>query len=204
MPVVYTDRYMNDTPENPDEQSVISPKAPRTRLYIGIGIVLAGLLVGLFIYNNQSKRIDIVYQPASACTLLTKAIAQEFLGKEVLGGSGDQEIGDTGTATSDCSYTDNNEDKNAMKAIVIKVRSGYDDTGVAQNKSDFAAHKAANDVQGVASVGQQAFYNNTNRQLNVLTKTSWIIVSYTAGGTPTDDSLDKTTAIAKSMLASDK
>lgn len=201
---MYTDKYMNDTPETPDEQSVISPKAPRTRLYIGIGIVLVGLLVGLFIYNNQSKRIDIVYQPVSACTLLTKAIAQEFLGKEVLGGSGDQEIGDAGTATSDCSYTDSNEDENAMRVIAVKIRSGYNDTGVAQNKQDFAAHKQANNVQEVEGIGKQAFFNRTNSQLHVLTDKSWMIISYIEGKSPPANVLDKTTAIAKRMLAGSK
>lgn len=195
---------MNSTPETPDEQPVISRNQSRTRLYIGIGIILAGLLVGLFMYNNQSQRIDIVYQPTSACTLLTKSIAQEFLGKEVLGGNGDQEIGDTGTATSDCSYTDSNEDENAMRVIAVKVRSGYDDTGVAQNKRDFAAHKQANSVQVVEGVGKQAFFNRTNSQLHVLTDKTWMIVSYVEGKAPSLDALDKTTAIAKRMLASDK
>ena len=195
---------MNSTPETPDEQPVISRNQSRTRLYIGIGIILAGLLVGLFMYNNQSQRIDIVYQPTSACTLLTKSIAQEFLGKEVLGGNGNQEIGDTGTATSDCSYTDSNEDENAMRVIAVKVRSGYDDTGVAQNKRDFAAHKAANDTEAVENVGTQAFFNRTNSQLHVLTDKTWMIVSYVEGKTPSLDALDKTTAIAKRMLASHK
>lgn len=195
---------MNSTPETPDEQPVISRNQSRTRLYIGIGIILAGLLVGLFMYNNQSQRIDIVYQPTSACTLLTKSIAQEFLGKEVLGGNGDQEIGDTGTATSDCSYTDSNEDENAMRVIAVKVRSGYDDIGVAQNKRDFAAHKQANNVQDVEGVGKQAFFNRTNSQLHVLTDKTWMIVSYVEGKTPSLDALDKTTAIAKRMLASHK
>lgn len=201
---MYTGNYMNSTPETPDEQPVISRNQSRTRLYIGIGIILAGLLVGLFMYNNQSQRIDIVYQPTSACTLLTKSIAQEFLGKEVLGGNGDQEIGDTGTATSDCSYTDSNEDENAMRVIAVKVRSGYDDTGVAQNKRDFAAHKQANNVQDVEGVGKQAFFNRTNSQLHVLTDKTWMIVSYVEGKTPSLDALDKTTAIAKRMLASHK
>lgn len=201
---MYTGNYMNSTPETPDEQPVISRNQSRTRLYIGIGIILAGLLVGLFMYNNQSQRIDIVYQPTSACTLLTKSIAQEFLGKEVLGGNGDQEIGDTGTATSDCSYTDSNEDENAMRVIAVKVRSGYDDTGVAQNKRDFAAHKAANDTEAVENVGTQAFFNRTNSQLHVLTDKTWMIVSYVEGKTPSLDALGKTTAIAKRMLASHK
>ena len=195
---------MNNTSETSDEQPVISRNQSRMRLYIGIGIILAGLLVGLFMYNNQSKRIDIVYQPTSACTLLTKSIAQEFLGKEVLGGNGDQEIGDTGTATSDCSYTDSNEDENAMRVIAVKVRSGYDDTGVVQNRQDFAAHKQANTVQDVEGVGKQAFFNRTNSQLHVLTDTSWMIISYVEGKAPSIDALDKTTAIAKRMLASDK
>ena len=195
---------MNSTPETPDEQPVISRNQSRTRLYIGIGIILAGLLVGLFMYNNQSQRIDIVYQPTSACTLLTKSIAQEFLGKEVLGGNGDQEIGDTGTATSDCSYTDSNEDENAMRVIAVKVRSGYDDIGLAQNKRDFAAHKQANNVQDVEGVGKQAFFNRTNSQLHVLTDKTWMIVSYVEGKTPSLDALGKTTAIAKRMLASHK
>ena len=201
---MYTGNYMNSIPETPDEQPVISRNQSRTRLYIGIGIILAGLLVGLFMYNNQSQRIDIVYQPTSACTLLTKSIAQEFLGKEVLGGNGDQEIGDTGTATSDCSYTDSNEDENAMRVIAVKVRSGYDDTGVAQNKRDFAAHKAANDTEAVENVGTQAFFNRTNSQLHLLTDKTWMIVSYVEGKTPSLDALGKTTAIAKRMLASHK
>ncbi len=201
---MYTGNYMNSTPETPDEQPVISRNQSRTRLYIGIGIILTGLLVGLFMYNNQSQRIDIVYQPTSACTLLTKSIAQEFLGKEVLGGNGDQEIGDTGTATSDCSYTDSNEDENAMRVIAVKVRSGYDDIGLAQNKRDFAAHKAANDTEAVENVGTQAFFNRTNSQLHVLTDKTWMIVSYVEGKTPSLDALGKTTAIAKRMLASHK
>ena len=85
-----------------------------------VGIAIVVLIVALFTYNHQSKRIDIVYQPTSACLLLTKQIAQEFLGDKVLGGTGDQEIGDTGMATSDCSYTDTNEDENAMRVIAVR------------------------------------------------------------------------------------
>ncbi len=200
--MVYT-KHMNTTPETSTEEvSAPSPMAPRAKLYIGLAIVIVGLLVGLFAYNNQSQRINIVYQPVVACNLLTKSIAQEFLGKEVLGGNGDQEIGDSGTATSDCSYTDSNSDKNAMQAIIMRVRSGYDDTGAAQNKQDFAAHKQANNVQEVEGVGKQAFFNRTNSQLHILTDTSWIIISYTAGGAPTADAQDKTTAIAKRIFAS--
>ena len=169
-----------------------------------VGIAIVVLIVALFTYNHQSKRIDIVYQPTSACVLLTKQIAQEFLGDKVLGGTGDQEIGDTGMATSDCSYTDTNEDENAMRVIAVKVRSGYDDTGVAQNKRDFAAHKAANDTEAVENVGTQAFFNRTNSQLHVLTDKTWMIVSYVEGKTPSLDALGKTTAIAKRMLASHK
>ena len=75
---------------------------------------------------------------------------------------------------------------------------------MAQNKRDFAAHKAANDTEAVENVGTQAFFNRTNSQLHVLTDKTWMIVSYVEGKTPSLDALGKTTAIAKRMLASHK
>ena len=175
-------------------------KQKRT-LYIGIITAVALLILGGALFSYNQKRITVVYEPARACALLTSQVAQAFLGQNVLGGTGDQALGDTGTATSDCSYTDTSPDPAAMRVIAVKLRSGYNDEGVAQNKRDFAAHKAANDTEVVSDIGKQAFFNRTSKQLHVLTDKSWLILSYVVGQTPSDDAEAKTTAIATRMLA---
>lgn len=160
-------------------------------------LVSAGILIALFIFNNPSK---IVYQPVNACTLLTPAKAQDLLGDKVISidTKGAAISGDI--AVSKCSYTDSNPVAEQMIVAAIAVRSGVNDKGTAQNKTDFATAAAQPYNQPVQHIGDAAFFNPRLGQLNVLRGRSWILLSYGLGSAPQANTIDKTIELAHEVL----
>jgi hypothetical protein len=154
-------------------------------------------LIALFIYNNPQI---VVYQPTNACNLLTPAKAQSLLGDKVISLSTDAPVVSGNTAISKCSYTDNNPDKNLMMVAAVAVRSGINDKGIQQNKTEFATSRSSKDVEAVKDLGDSAYFNQTLGQLNIIDGRRWIILSNGLGSTPDTNTLDKTVELAKKIL----
>jgi hypothetical protein len=163
---------------------------------LGVAAVIV-LLAGLFVLNNPIK---VIYQPAKACDMLTPAKAQNLLGNKVISVDTNAPVVDGNVATSKCSYTDSNPDQNQMVVAAIAVRSGVNDKGVAQNKSDFAAKKPTTGAQPVNNLGDSAYFDQTLGQLNVLSGRNWIIFSYGVGASPAANTLDKALQLAHEVL----
>lgn len=142
----------------------------------------------------------IVYQPVKSCDLLTPAEAQTLLGEKFIGvDSKDPEItGDT--ATSKCSYTDDNPDKTQMIVVAVAVRSAINDEGIAKNQDDFAAAQANNDTDTITGIGEKAFFNKTSGQLHFLDEKSWMIVNFGLGENPAANTPEKAVELAKLVL----
>lgn len=163
------------------------------------GAWLAGIaiLIALFVYNNPSV---VVYQPSDACKMFTPSEAQDLLGDKVINVNTNKITVSGNIAVSKCSYTDSNPDQTKMIVAAIAVRSGVNDKGVAQNKTEFAASQANNTAQIVKDLGDKAWFNQVSGQLNVLSGKRWIIISYGAGASPADNTVDKAVELAHKIL----
>lgn len=163
-------------------------------------VALAILLLALFIYNvNVSNAV--VYQPTKACERFTPTEAQDLLGDNVISVDTKKPVVSGNIATSKCSYTDRNPNQNSMKVAAVAIRSGVNDDGSAQNKREFAAHKNANPgVQSITGVGDAAFFNPVNGQMNILQGRDWLIISYGAGVSPEANTVEDVTHVAQLVL----
>lgn len=177
--------------------------AERSDLFVGIGVV-AGLvlIVGIIALVVQLSGPRIVYQPAKACELLTPARAQDLLGDKVFSvDSNNPTIADN-VATSKCAYTDQNADPTQMRIAAVAVRSGINDEGDAKNKAEFAQAKRAVGTEGnVEKLGESAFFNASNGQLNILTGHMWLITNYGLASA-TANTLENATELAHKVLPS--
>ena len=149
------------------------------------------------IWDRQPK---IVYQPADACKLLTKDIAMDFLGNDVLGvdTSGAQINGSI--ADSKCSFSDSNPDKAAMKVAAMAIRTGINDDGVKKIRADFATKKTLKGNTSIKNIGKEAFFDPKVGQLNVLREHDWAILSYGIGTDPQSNKPDDVLKIARKVL----
>lgn len=174
---------------------------PGKELFIGIGVVAAALflitVITLIIQNSGTK---IVYPPVKACDLFTSNEAKELLGDKVIPGTKKDASLAGDTVTTQCSYTDANEDTDNLIVAAIAVRSGVNEKGVQRNKSEFALGRAAQGSEVVNDLGDSAYFNRERGQLNVLNGYDWIIVSYGVGTEPEANSLDKAIELANKVL----
>lgn len=162
-----------------------------------VGIIALVAAIAFAVYNGTPR---IVYQPAEACKLLDTKEAKELLGaKAIQSGMKDPKLsGDT--ATSSCGYTDGNPDMDMVIVAAITVRSGVNDKGVQQNKTEFSASKATKGNDPVKDLGDDAYFNSKLGQLNILDGRKWIILSYGTGSAPETNTVDKATELAKAVL----
>lgn len=178
--------------------------AERSDLFVGIGVV-AGLvaIVGIIALAVQLSGPRIVYQPAKACELLSPAKAQDLLGDQVYSVDTNNPTIADNVATSKCAYTDRNQNTDLMKIAAVAVRSGINDEGDTKNKAEFAqAKRTVAGVQDVKNIGDSAFFNPSNGQLNILTGHMWLIANYGLASSAEANTLEKATELAHKVLPS--
>lgn len=163
---------------------------------IALGVLVLLTIIMLFIYNLPKNN----YQAVKACDLFTPTEAESLLGKKVIGLNAQDPAITDDTAISKCSYTDSNADKDKMKIAAIAVRSGINDTGVAQNKADFTNNTPAENIEDVKNLGEKAYFDKAQGQLNILDGRKWIIISYGVGSTPQFNTLDDAVKLANKVL----
>lgn len=182
-----------------DSRSYIAKYKQEFAIGAIVFLIAIAILVALTIvaYNSTPK---IVYQPAKACDMLTMDEARTLLGdKTILSNSKNPSISGN-TAVSACGYTDGNPDTQNMMVAAIIVRSGVNDKGVEQNKSEFAAGKPTKNVETIDGIGDTAYFNRSLGQLNVLDGRKWIILSYGLGSEPKANSLDDVMKLATQVI----
>ncbi|MFA5172700.1 MAG: hypothetical protein WC426_14150 [Sulfuriferula sp.] len=165
---------------------------------IALATIVILTLVALFIYNDPSSKI--VYQPVKACDLLTPSKAQALLGEHMVGVDKNAPTITDNVATSKCSYGDGNIDANQVIVAAVAVRTGINDDGVKQNKNEFNAKKPGDHAVDVKDVGEKAYFNNENGQLNILDGRDWLILSYGIGNAPEANTVEKAVELAKVVL----
>lgn len=163
---------------------------------IALGALILFIIAMLFIYNLPKDN----YQAVKACDLFTSAEAENLLEDKTIGLTAQPPTITEDTAISKCSYTDSNADKDKMKIAAIAVRSGINDKGVAQNKADFANNTPTENIEDVNNLGEKAYFDKAQGQLNILDGRKWIIISYGAGSTPQFNTLDDAVKLANKVL----
>lgn len=173
----------------------------KNEMVIGIAVVTVVLLFAIaIVLLVQSSTPKVVYQPAKACDLLTLAEAKELLGASTLNSNATSPVISRNTATSKCGYTDGNPDKNNMVVAAIIVRSGINDDGVKQNKTEFTEGKPTINIETVSDLGDGAYFNNEHGQLNVLDDKNWIIISYGLGSDPIGNTVENAVQLARKVI----
>lgn len=178
-----------------------TPENNKKATYIGAAVFgIAALLIvaaAYFIYNSTPK---IVYQPANACDLLSIDEARELLGGNALKSSEKKPVQNENTATSTCGYANGDANTESMVVAAVMVRSGLNDKGVQQNKTEFAAGKPDKNVKDVKGLGDSAYFNEKLGQLNILDGRRWIILSDGVGSAPQANTLEDAVKLAKKVL----
>ena len=165
-----------------------------------IVLAIAVILVGLALYSYNTSQPKIVYEPAPACELLTLDEAKGFLGDATINGVNSDFVQTGNIVTSRCGYSDGKIDTANAVVIGIAVRSGINDEGIEQNKSQFNNGMPTSNVEIVKDLGDSAYYNQTLGQLNILKQSTWIILSYGPGVSPASNTLEDALKIADKVL----
>lgn len=192
---------MTENTEPKDTEIETQTTSYKKELIIGASVVVAILaiaaVVALFIYDSTPK-VD--YQPAVACEAFSGAEAQELLGSAAFNSNSNDPVLSGDTATSRCGYTDGNSDTQKMLVAAVIVRSGINDKGVAQNKTEFAKGTPTQTVEIVKDLGDSAYFNQINGQLNVLKGRDWFIVSNGLGAAPEANTVQDAVKLAEKVL----
>lgn len=178
-----------------------TPETRKKEVIIGAAIVVAVALlivaIASFIYNSTPK---IVYQPAKACELFTADEARDLLGSKAIKSGDKAPLQEQNTATSTCGYANGDSNTETMKVAAVMVRSGINDDGVRQNKTEFTAGKPQENVEDVKELGDSAYFNKELGQLNILVDKQWIIVSNGVGSAPQANTVEDAVTLAKKVL----
>lgn len=176
-------------------------KAYRKELFIG-GAVIVGILaiIGAIFLGIQNSGVKIVYKPTSACELLTIDEARELLGNATIQSNVSKPVVSGNTATSRCGYTDGNPKQEELIVAAIMVRSGINDKGVEQNHAEFKNGRPLKDTETVEGLGDAAYFNNNNGQLNILDGYNWIILSYGVGLATQTNTIEDVVRLGKKVV----
>jgi len=169
---------------------------------IAAAVLILALLTAVFLYNlPKPVVVNVKYKATNACTLFTPDKAESLLGDHVIShGDTKPVLSGKNIAISKCGYTDTNPDQNQMRVAAVAIRSAINDEGVQQNKTEFATAKSVPTVQAVDNLGDSAFFDPQLGQLDILDGRMWIIVSYGAGATPQDNTLDNALTLAHKIM----
>lgn len=180
---------------------ITEPTSYKKELIIGAAVVLAVLAIVaaivLFIYNSTPK---VVYQPAVACETVTSVEAKELLGDAAFNTNTNDPVLSGNTATSRCGYASGTANTETMLVAAVIVRSGINDTGVQQNKTEFANGTPTQAVEIINDLGDSAYFNQSNGQLNVLKGRNWFILSNGLGSAPEVNSKEDVVKLAQKVL----
>ena len=175
----------------------------RSSKELAIGVAIIGSALGIIIitavliFNSVPK---VVYQPANACDLFSAQDARDLLGEQTVKSNIGAPVQSNNVSLSRCGYTNGSGDEATLIVAAIIVRSGINDKGTQQNKSEFTAGKPSRGVEVVTGLGDGAYFNQQNGQLNVLNGRDWIILSYGIGSDPQANTIEDAVALARKVV----
>ena len=192
---------MTENTETPETSKEDQPTSYKKELIIGAVVVFAVIAIIaaiVFAIANSGPKVD--YPPTVACDTLTSLEAQELLGNSAFNSADDPAVISGDLATSRCGYTDGTNNTETMIVAAVILRAGINDKGVEQNKTEFAQGTPTQGVEIVNDLGDSAYYNQVNGQLNVLKDKNWFIFSYGVGSTPEANIVEDTVKLAEKVL----
>jgi len=192
---------MTENTETPETSKEDQPTSYKKELIIGAVVVFAVIAIIaaiVFAIANSGPKVD--YPPTVACDTLTSLEAQELLGNSAFNSADDPAVISGDLATSRCGYTDGTNNTETMIVAAVILRAGINDKGVEQNKTEFAQGTPTQGVEVVKDLGDSAYYNQVNGQLNVLKDKNWYIFSYGVGSTPEANIVEDTVKLAEKVL----
>jgi len=165
-----------------------------------IVLAIAIIMLGLALYSYNTSKPKIIYEPAPACGLLTLDEAKEFLGDATINGVNSDLVQTDNIVTSRCGYSDGKIDTTNAVVIGVAVRSGINDEGIEQNKTQFNNGMPTDNVEVIKDLGDSAYYNQKLGQLNILKQSTWIILSYGLGASPETNKIEDVIKLADKVL----
>lgn len=162
-----------------------------------LALLVVSVLAYLAFFEGKAK---VVYRPTPACEMFAASAARELFGQAALKTVTTQPVIDGHVAVSQCGYTDGNSDVDNARVAALVVRSGIDDEGVLQNKTEFVEGQPTKHVVVLRQLGDGAYYDQTKGQLNILDEKNWLLLSYGVGSDPSSNSLDDVMAMAGVIL----
>ena len=183
------------------QPEITEPTSYRKEFIIG-GIVVVAVIAMIativFFIANSGPKVD--YPPTVACDTLTTLEAQELLGNSAFKSADDPAVISGDLATSRCGYTDGSANIETMIVAAVILRAGINDKGVEQNKTEFEQGIPTQGVDNVNDLGDSAYFNRANGQLNVLKDTNWYIFSYGQGTAPENNTIEDVIALAHKVI----
>lgn len=176
-------------------------KSYKKELLIGSSIIVGILaLIVAIVLVIQNSGVKIVYQPTSACELLTIYEARELLGNATIQSNISEPVLSGNTATSRCGYTDGNANQDELIVAAVMVRSGINDKGVEQNKTEFKNGRPIDNTETIENLGDAAYFNSYNGQLNILDGYNWIVLSYGVGSAMEANNLEDAVRLGQKVV----
>lgn len=176
-------------------------KSYKKELLIGSSIIVGILaLIVAIVLVIQNSGVKIVYQPTSACELLTIYEARELLGNATIQSNISEPVLSGNTATSRCGYTDGNANQDELIVAAVMVRSGINDKGVEQNKTEFKNGRPIDNTETIENLGDAAYFNSDNGQLNILDGYNWIVLSYGVGSAMEANNLEDAVRLGQKVV----
>jgi len=177
------------------------PTLYKKELIIGAAVVVAvlAIIAGIiFFIANSGPKVD--YPPVVACDAFTNLEAQELLGNSAFKSADDPAVIAGDFATSRCGYTDGTSNTESMIVAAVILRAGINDDGIEQNKTEFVSGIPDLGVEIIKDLGDNAYFNQLNGQLNVLKGRNWYIFSYGNGATPEENIIENAVALAHKVI----
>lgn len=183
-------------------------KIKRLVPYVGAAILLAAIIAVFFIAKNDNKLVTSKPEPATkqtsasnfksaeACDVVTQSDADALLGAGAK--LGDNSIGDTSSediAVSTCTYSQ----AGSFKSLTLLARSAKTRDGTDSNKDQFTT-RLPNDAKHVNGFGDDAYWDPTYGQLNILAHDNWYILSI-GGLRPSEKTLDEAKSFAARVIS---
>jgi len=162
--------------------------------------VLSGIIAITAIVTTPSKP-EIIYEPTYACDIFTSSEAKELLGKDAISTNKTEPLQYENVSVSSCGYAQNTLDGSTMRVAAITVRSGINDTGVAQNKDEFTKSYSRSNVEVIEGIGDKAFYAPERGQLNILKERNWIVLSHGVGAAPHANTKEDLLLLASKVIS---
>jgi hypothetical protein len=183
------------------EKQLTQHTSYKKEIIIGAAVVIGILVsIGLIAFAIKNSGPNIVYQPLTACTYLTGTEARTLMGDKTLSTNNDSPAIKGDLATTKCGYADGNPDNAALRVAALVVRSGINDNGVEQNRSEFTNGTPTQAIETINDIGDKAYFNLANGQLNVLKGRDWFILNYGLGSSPESNSVEDSVKLAKLVL----